>query len=259
MSGPGRPQFLPPEEPPPEPAPPEVPAPAPGRQVPVSRTVAVVVGAVAAAAAVVVGLGMLAGGRTSHVPRIEASAPSGPTATPIATLPDPCAAVGDAVPPEMREVEPRRAGDSCRWERLRPERARVLEVSFTLHEPGASGFGIPAATRHFAADYARAANTGPGGNPDDPELLYVGDEAFAARATDLVTAGSSERTAREYEVGGVQVETRLRNAIVVVTWQGADYPKSVRDGRRLTGDGIPYESAKQQAVVIARTALSRLE
>jgi hypothetical protein len=251
----GRPQFLPPEEPPPDPPPAETPPPAGDARL--------LVVAVAGGAAVVViaAVGVLLHGRSEALdtPSLTAPVPSAGATAPPAYInpPDPCKAPGKAVPADMRSVKPRHVADACHWELLRTDKARDLTIEITL-EPGEEG--TSKATGDFAADFAYTGDrTANGGFERDPEHLGgLGDEAFAAHSYDLVEKGPDKKSAITYDLGGVRAETRLRNVLVTVSWQGADYPARVRGGKKLTGTRLAYPTAKKQAAAMLRAVLAGL-
>lgn len=246
VSDPGRPQFLPPEEPPP----PEPPAPA-ERDGP-DRLTSVVVAVSAVLLLGVGGLALLRSGESGPSPARAGTSPRD-----YAAVPNPCAA---PLPPEMRTVKPRRFEDSCTWELLRPDRSRSFEVAFQLSASGRGTSGTVAAAKSFADDLAYTADPNRnGGFERDPERLSgLGDEAFAAQASNLIVSGRTEPTATAYDMGGAEVEVRRRNVVLTVKWRGADYPASVRGHRKLVGTRLPYPDAKRQAMSVAGTLLSRL-
>lgn len=278
MSDQGRPQFLPPEEPSDEPSW-EPPAPQPmlpgldGTDEPASarrprsdrdRLAMVVVAASAAGIVLLGGLLLLHSG--TNAPSLTSGSPpappSGPAVQEYASLPDPCAAAGSALPRDVRPVKPRRSGDSCSWQLLRTDRSRSLDVDLQLErtDPSRGSSGSVEAAKDFADDLAYAGDGGRnGGFAHDPERLDgLGDEAFAAQASDLIVAGRTERSARSYDMGGAQVEVRRRNVVVTVKWRGADYPPAVRARKRLVGTRFAYVDARRQAVVVANALLGAL-
>jgi hypothetical protein len=208
---------------------------------------------VLAGAALLIGVGVLAvvraGGRSSvAAPDLQRE---------YATAPEPCAA---PPPADVRTVRPRRFEDSCTWELLRPDRSRSFEVSLQLVRAAAGVSGSVQAAKSFADDLAYSSDTGRnGGFERDPEhLTGLGDEAYAAQATNLIVSGRSERTATSYDLGGAKVEVRSRNVLLTVTWRGADYPAGVRGHRRLVGTRLPYPDAKREAMSVAGLLLRRL-
>lgn len=252
MSGPGRPHFLPPEEPPaPPPPPPPPPSSYEGRR-------PLVLMAVVAAGLLLCGAIVLAyqQDRPRPVP--------GLSALPAYTrLPDFCAAPGNALPAGVRAAKPERLGDSCRWEILGPDRSRVFEIELRLESDGPPGTGVSgtvkaigdlAQDRFFVGDPVQ--NGGDFGDPED--LRGVGDEAFAAPGRNLVARGGSGQPVRSYVMGGARVEARARNAVITVDWQGADYPKSIRGKKKLTGTLLAYASARTQSIAAVETALAAL-
>lgn len=245
MSDRGRPQFLPPEEP----APPSPPAPAePGGP---DRLTSVVVAVSAVLLLGVAGFALLRSGES------PSPAKAGTSPHDYASAPDPCAA---PLPPEVRTVRPRRLEDSCAWELLRPDRSRSFEVAFQVSSSVQGTSGTVAAAKNFADDLAYTADpTRNGGFEHDPERLSgLGDEAFAAQASNLVVPGHTEQSATAYDMGGAEVEVRRRNVVLTVKWRGADYPASVRGHRKLVGTRLSYPAAKRQAMSVAGTLLSRL-
>lgn len=260
----GRPQFLPPEDPPPPPA-----ADAPDAAAPSEpRSRGPLVGALTALALLIAaGAGVLLyherpDGSRSAAPRVLRSATPPPDVAPAYTsLPDPCAAPAGALPADIRTVKPSGVPGSCRWQLLRQDRARTLQVELSLKKDDPiMGTGTATAAKVFAGDLAYAANTAQnGGYESGPERLNgIGDDAFAARSSNLIVYGRSEQSFTSYDLGGALVEARARNVIVTITWQGGDYPPSVRGHRKLTGRPLPYAAAKQQAIAILRTVLGRL-
>lgn len=174
-----------------------------------------------------------------------------------AAVPDACAA---PPPADVRGVRPRRFEDSCTWELLRPDRSRSFEVSFQLVKASAGVSGSVQAAKGFADDLVYSADAGRnGGFERDPEhLTGLGDEAYAVQATNLIVSGHGERTTTSYDMGGAGVEVRSRNALLTVTWRGADYPASVRGRRKLVGTRLPYADAKRTAMSVADLLLRRL-
>lgn len=259
MTGPGRPQFLPPEEPPPPAASPSeqpVPPVPPGRP----RLVALLVAAIIVVAVVVIGVGVLHH-RTGPDRRAAAPSSAPPTlAGPeFAVLPDPCTAAGPALPPDVRSVRPTHHGDACGWEILHSDRSRTLEIVFNREGSDSLGSGTAKAVRDFEFDYAYAGDPAEnGGYERDPERLGgLGDDAFAAQAFTRILAGPTEKTARSYDMGGARVEARTRNVVVTVTWRGADYPPKVRGERNLVGTRLAYLAARRQALAVMAAVLAR--
>ncbi len=245
----GRPQFLPPEEPPPDPPPADTPPP------PGDARLLVIAVAGGAAVVVIAAVGVLLHGRSDALDTPSLSAPVPSTGPPAyVNPPAACTAAGKAIPAEMRSVKPRQVADACHWERLRTDRSRDLTVEITL-EPSAAK-----ATGDLASDFSYTGDpSANGGFEHDPEhLTGLGDEAFAAHSYDLIEKGPSKKTARSYDVGGVWAEARLRNVLVTVSWQGADYPARVRSGKHLTGTRLPYPTAKKQATDMLKTVLAGL-
>jgi hypothetical protein len=241
----GRPQFLPPEEP----APSSPPAPAePGG--PDRRTSVVV----AVSAVLLLGVGGFALLRSGDGP---SPTKAGTSPHDYASVPDPCAA---PLPPEVRTVKPQRFEDSCAWELLGPDRSRSFEVAFQLSSSGQGTSGTVAAAKNFADDLAYTADPNRnGGFERDPERLSgLGDEAFAAQASNLIVSGHTEQSATAYDMGGAEVEVRRRNVVLTVKWRGADYPASVRGKRKLVGTHLPYPDAKREALSVAGTLVRRL-
>jgi hypothetical protein len=193
-------------------------------------------------------------------PTIVAGTPT--AAAEYAALPDPCAVTGPALPADVRSVRPRRFETFCSWELLKPDRSRSLNVDLRLEptEPGQGTSGTVAAGSDFADDLAYTADRGRnGGFESDPERLTgLGDEAFAAQTSTLLVAGDTKRTARRYDMGGAQVEVRVRNVVVTVKWRGADYPPGARAHAKLVGTRLTYEDARRQAVLVAGAMLARL-
>jgi hypothetical protein len=193
--------------------------------------------------------------------------PSGSPAPPppsYATLPDACTAVGNALPADVRSVKPHPFEDTCRWEQLRKDRSRSLEVEQKLEKadpnPGLATSGTDAAMKDFADDLAYAADQHEnGGFQQNPKRFSgLGDEAYAARAFNLISAGRTEETAISYDMGGAAVEVRKLNVTITVKWRGGDYPPSVRGSRKLKGTVFPYEQAKRQAIEVIKAVMSKL-
>jgi hypothetical protein len=241
----GRPQFLPPEEPAPPP-PPEPPD--PGGP---DRLTSVVV---AVSAVLLVGVAGFALLRSGDGP---SPATAGTSPRDYSSVPDPCAA---PLPREVRTVKARRFEDSCSWELLQPALSRSFEVAFQLSSSVRGTSGTVTAAKSFADDLAYTADPNRnGGFEHDPERLSgLGDEAFAAQASNLIVSGHTEQSATSYDMGGAEVEVRRRNVVLTVKWRGADYPASVRGDRKLVGRRLPYPEAKRQAMSVAGTLLSRL-
>jgi hypothetical protein len=257
-----RPQFLPPEEPPPEPSsPPLLPGLSespPVRSRPARPDRLALIVAAAGVAVLLVGL-LLFTHTGGSGPSFSSRAPRTAAGPEFAALPDPCAAAGPALPADVRPVKPRRFENSCTWQLLRTDRSRSLDVDLQLErtqtEQGKSG--TIEAARDFADDLAYTADRGRnGGFAGDPEhLIGLGDEAFAAQASNLIVAG---RTNRSYDMGGAQVEVRRRNVVITVKWRGADYPPGVRAHKKLVGTRLTYPDARRQAVLVAGALLSGL-
>jgi hypothetical protein len=188
--------------------------------------------------------------------------PAVPPGPEYASLPNPCEAVGKALPEDVRSVRPRRFENSCTWQLLRPDRSRSLDVDLQLErtEAGQATSGTVEAARDFADDLAYTADRSRnGGFEGDPERLDgIGDEAFGAQSSNLIVSGRTERTARSYDMGGAQVEVRKRNVVVTVKWRGADYPAGVRGRKKLVGMRFPYPDARRQALFVAGALLNRL-
>jgi hypothetical protein len=189
-------------------------------------------------------------------------APVSHAAPEFTTLPDVCLAAGAALPAAIRSVRPVGSDDSCFWKLLRADRSRTFEVTVKLETGKAAGVasGTAKAKAELADDLAYAADpTRNGGFERAPERFTgLGDEAFAAGAFNVITFGRTVRSAKDYHMGGAEVEARLRNVIVTVKWRGADYPPSVRGKRRLVGRELPYPVARDQAITAIRTTLAKL-
>ena len=119
-------------------------------------------------------------------------------------------------------------GELVYVELLRPERSRSFEVALQLARSGPNTSGTVQAAKSFADDLAYTGDARRnGGFVRNPERLSgLGDEAFAAQASNLIVSGRGETTA--YDLGGAMVEVRRRNVVLTVKWRGADYPASVR-------------------------------
>lgn len=292
MSEQGRPQFLPPEEPSGEPSgtpadrsadepglllpgmpgsadpdPGDTDAPVRRWRLPRSRgdrTALVVIALTVAGFLILGGLLLLHSG--ANAPSIASGNPperrSGPAGSDYTSLPDPCAAAGPVLPQEVRPARPIRAENACAWELLRTDRSRSLDVDLRLErtDPAIGASGTISAARDFADDLAYAADAGRnGGFQRDPERVDgLGDEAFAAAASNLVVSGRTKRSARSYDMGGAQVEVRRRNVVITVKWRGADYPPAVRGRKRLTGTRLAYDGARRQALAVAKALLAAL-
>ncbi|MCO6011486.1 hypothetical protein NE236_41705 [Actinoallomurus purpureus] len=264
MTGPGRPEFLPPEDPLPAASPsPEHPVrpEAPVRPTAGPRRTWIVALLIAAVVAVVLGWTGALHKTKGHDRPVAApsSAPPGPTGPEYATLPDPCTAAGDALPSDVRSVKPLRGGDSCGWSILHSDRSRTLEIVFDREDTDSLGSGTAKVARNFDRDYAYAADTSEnGGYEHDPERLGgLGDDAFAAQAFTRILAGPTKTTARSYDMGGAKVEARTRNVIITVTWRGADYPPGARDEKNLVGTRFAYPAARRQALAVMAAVLTR--
>jgi hypothetical protein len=274
VSDPGRPYYQPPMPPGP-PGPPVPwqagpggpPGPPPGR-----KPTGPIIAGIGLLAVLLTGGGVLyytsRGDDTAAKPASTAAARTTPPAVPpppsYATLPDPCEAVGSALPADIRSVKPHPFEDSCRWEQLRQDRSRSLEVELKLEKAdpnaGLATTGTDAAIKDFAEDLAYAANQHDnGGYQQNPRRFTgLGDEAYAARAFNLISAGRTEATAISYDMGGAAVEVRRLNVTITVKWRGGDYPPSARGGRKLKGTVFPYEKAKRQAIEIIKAVLGEL-
>jgi hypothetical protein len=258
VSDAGRPQFLPPEEPPA--APPPMPPPAPPQR---DARGPIIAAAVTVALLVTAGLGVLIyrGGEVQPVagPSVQPSTSPSSSMPVYTTLPNPCTAPGNTVPPDVRSVTPDPGSESCDWDIERPDRTRTLEVAFKLEKDDQyAGSGTAAAVKDFADDLERAGDpVKSGGFESNPERLGgLGDEAFAARAFDIITAGRTPHTAKDYYLSGAEVEARLRNVVITVTWRGADYPPSVRQKKKVVGKELPYVQSKEQAVTVLKAVLA---
>jgi hypothetical protein len=260
----GRPRFLPPEEPSPAPAA----APDAATAPPGPRSRGPVVGALTALTLLIAtGAGVLLYHARPDDSRPAASSSPRPAGSPAdlapayTRLPDPCTATAGALPADIRSVKPRRALDSCRWQLLRQDRSRILQVELNLKtDDPITGPGTAGAAKVFAGDLAYAADTTQnGGYESSPERLTgLGEDAFTARSSNLIVYGRTEQEFTSYDLGGALAEARARNVVVTVTWQGADYPRGVRGHRRLTGQRLPYADAKRQAIAILRAILGKL-
>jgi hypothetical protein len=221
----------------------------------------------AAAVVVVAGIGVLVYQSIPEKPPVRADPapipifPSIPPSTgpSYLKLPNPCTIPDGAVPADVRSVAPRHIADSCRWEMLRRDRARQLDVELTLKtDDDILGSGVARAAEQYDDDVAYAAdekqNSGYESRPEP--LPGLADTAFAAHATNLVISGPTERSAIAYEFGGAKVEARSRNIVISVSWQGADYP--AHGGRRLTGKNLAYGTAEKQAVTVLKAVLTSL-
>jgi hypothetical protein len=176
-------------------------------------------------------------------------------------VPDPCTAVEPALPADVRPLKPRRFQDLCTWELLRPDRSRSLEVEFRLEKTAASGSsGTVKAAKEFSDDLGYASDSGRnGGYENDPERLDgLGDEAFAARASNVIVSGPTEKSAKSYDMGGALVEVRRRNVVLTVRWRGADYPSGAREHKKLVGRRLAYPDARLQALSVVTAAMGRL-
>ena len=253
----GRPTFLPPEDP--EPSDPPLLPGLEGSATPAGpsrdRRTLVIAAAGLVAIVLVGGLAFLRSG---------GSGPSPDRVLPFveyAAVPDPCTAAGPALPADVRSLKPHRYEDVCTWELLRPERSRSLEVRFRLENTASSGSsGTVKAAKDFADDLGHASDTGRnGGFESDPERLGgLGDETFAAQASELVVSGPTEKSAKTYDMGGALVEVRSANVIVTVRWCGADYPSGAREQKKLVGRRLTYPEARREAVVVVAAVLGRL-
>ena len=265
MSDRDRPQFLPPEEPPPEPSsPPLLPGlseHSPVRSRPVRPDRVALVVATAGVSVLLAGF-LLFSHSGGNGPSFTTRTPRPATGPEFVALPDPCAAVGPALPADVRPVKPRRFENSCTWQLLRTDRARTLDVDLQLErtKTALGTSGTVEAARDFADDLAYTADRSRnGGFESDPEhLVGLGDEAFSAPSSNLIVSGRTERTTRAYDMGGAQVEVRRRNVVVTVKWRGADYPPGVRGHKKLVGTRLTYPDARRQAVLVASALLSRI-
>jgi hypothetical protein len=149
----------------------------------------------------------------------------------------------------------------CTWELLRPDRARSLEVEFRLEKTASQGSsGTVKAAKDFADDLGYASDgSRNGGFENNPERVDgLGDEAFAAQASNLVVSGPTEKNAKTYDLGGALVEVRRRNVVLTVRWRGADYPASARGARKLVGRRLTYPDARRDALSVVNAVLGRL-
>ena len=259
MSDRGRPTFLPPEEP--EPSDPPLLPGLDGSATPAGpsrdRRALVIATAGLVAILLVGGLAFLRSGRSGPSPaRVLPSVE-------YAAVPDPCSAAGPALPADVRPLKPQRSQDLCTWELLRPDRSRSLEVEFRLEKTTASASGSSGtvkAAKDFADDLGYASDRGRnGGFESDPERLDgLGDETFAAQASNVIVSGPSEKSAKAYDMGGALVEVRRRNVILTVRWRGADYPPAARERKKLVGRRLTYPDTRREAVVVVTAVLGRL-
>jgi hypothetical protein len=196
--------------------------------------------------------------------RSGGSGPSPARALPsveYATVPDPCTAAGPALPADVRSLKPHRFEDLCTWELLRPDRSRSLEVELRLEKTAAAGSsGTVTAAKDFADDLGYASDSGRnGGFESSPERVDgLGDEAFAAQASNLIVSGPTEKSAKAYDMGGALVEVRRRNVVLTVRWRGADYPPGAREHKKLVGRRLTYPNARRQAISVVTAAMGRL-
>jgi hypothetical protein len=176
-------------------------------------------------------------------------------------VPDSCTAAGPALPADVRSLKPHRFEGLCTWQLLRPDRSRSLEVEFRLEKTESSGSsGTVKAAKDFADDLGYAADSGRnGGFESDPERVDgLGDEAFAAPASNLIVSGPTEQSAKAYDMAGALVEVRRRNVVLTVRWRGADYPPGARGHKKLVGRRLAYPDARRQAMSVVTAAMSRL-
>jgi hypothetical protein len=253
----GRPTFLPPEDP--EPSDPPLLPGMEGSATPAGpsrdRRTLVIAAAGLMAILLVGGLAFLRSGGSGPSPaRVLPSVE-------YAAVPDPCTAAAPSLPADVRSLKPRRFEDLCTWELLRPDRSRSLEVEFRLEKTAASGpSGTVKAAKDFADDLGYASDSGRnGGFESNPERVDgLGDEAFAAQASNLIVSGPSEKSAKAYAMGGALVEVRRRNVVLTVRWRGADYPKGAREHKKLVGRRLTYPDARRQAISVVTAAMGRL-
>jgi hypothetical protein len=178
-----------------------------------------------------------------------------------AAVPDPCTAAGAALPADVRSLKPRHFEDLCTWELLRPDRSRSLEVEFRLEKTSPQdSSGTVKAAKDFADDLGYASDgSRNGGFENNPERVDgLGDEAFAAQASNLVVSGPTEPAAKAYDMGGALVEVRRRNVVLTVKWRGADYPPGARAHRKLVGRRLTYPDAERQAMSVVTAVMGRL-
>src|SRR5690606_33452575 len=96
-----------------------------------------------------------------------------------------------------------------------------------------------------------------------PRHATIGDNsgeqrARAATLNSPTIAGPDERRLRSYWMSGVDLTARYANVVIEANWEAADYPPAVRGDRVLKGTGLPYQTAKQEAIRLVRAVIAEL-
>lgn len=181
----------------------------------------------------------------------------------ISVLPDTCPADRTSLPKELSGAHlfdsfeaPIPNAQSCEWSVTSNSHARILTYTFRNFE------SLTQARKEFSF---RKGSTGSG--DDDchhtkasvKKISNLGEEAFAApcrvKKEQLTEAAPADQI---YEVGGLELDFRIRNTIAWFFWVGADYSPTVAKQNPHWlhgGNELSYEQALPQALNVARSTL----
>nr|WP_277752904.1 serine/threonine-protein kinase [Thermomonospora catenispora] len=190
--------------------------------------------------------------------------PTVPQTDEIVALPGSlCETIADARPAKARNLPRKKSStDSstdryCRWESLTTTRAANLAVQIEAVSKLGDKSGEQRAREDMETNWEHL--TDPQYHRSPERLRGLGDEAIVANQISPIIAGPSEDNVRAYWMGGANLYVRYRNVIIEVTWVAADYPASIRGNRTLRGTNLPYASAKQEAISLARLVLKEIQ
>lgn len=180
----------------------------------------------------------------------------------ITRLPELCTPLGRVLPAKARGV-PLDKGDNndsnmqiCSWERRRSDHALDLTVTVTRHETIGDKSGEQRAREDVQSDWEYLGESEYHSGRE--RLSGVGDEAVSAKLDSSTIAGPDESRLRSYWMSGVDLTARYANVVIEVNWEAADYPPAVRGDRVLKGTGLPYQTAKQEAIRLVRAVIAEL-
>jgi hypothetical protein len=179
----------------------------------------------------------------------------------ISMLPDTCPADKASLPNELSGAHlfdgyeaPIENTQVCEWSVLENSHARILRYLFRQLS------SLAEAHKEFSARKRSNGGTCRYSKSAIDEQTNLGDEAFAVPCRAMkerITEGPHED--HMYEVGGLELDYRIRNVVVSFFWLGADYPTSVatknpqwlRGGKELS-----YEQSLPQAIKVAQSTLT---